>query len=188
MRTTEMTKAEFDEDTSVYDEGFLQGLGELEERGGEPAPKSRRAARTKRVHIRDMVIERDENDSRLASNGGFFKISITPSDGEMQNSFRVVPSDDRSGTADDLRSLRNLIVDLEGTELPAKQTRSRLSFWKWKAEVTLRILEHPAMAADGNPGMYPDFDCLGWEEDFFSGMTVEDEYQKVDALFNQYGW
>jgi len=64
----------------------------------------------------------------------------------------------------------------------------RLPFWKWKAQVILKVLEHPAMARNANPRSVPDFDSPSWEADFLSGMTVEQEYEKANEAFNKMGW
>lgn len=64
----------------------------------------------------------------------------------------------------------------------------RLEFWKWKAAVIQRILEHPAMKPDSEPTVVPDFDGLQWEEDFLSGMTVDEVMEKAEAAFNRGGW
>lgn len=61
-------------------------------------------------------------------------------------------------------------------------------FWRWKAEVILRILEHPAMQPDAEPPTVPDFDGPGWKDRWCSGMTVEEAFEETDACFNKWGW
>ncbi len=153
---------------------------------GESVTTTNQKSNERRVHIPDTEVKIGDDGVRRASNGGLFEIAIS---GDQKQSFEIIRSKEQLASADDLRSLRNLVLDIEGDVFPvAPPSKTRLPFWKWKADVILRILEHPAMGPDGDPCMYPDFDCLGWEEDYLNGMTVEEEYQEADALFNQYGW
>lgn len=64
----------------------------------------------------------------------------------------------------------------------------RLEFWRWKAELVLRILGHPAMQSGADCSFMPNFDSPTWERDFQSGMTVDQILERSNEVFNQYGW
>ncbi len=174
-----MTKNENTERTGAMTE-------EHESNYQEPVSTTNQKSEERRVHIPETEVTLGDDGVRRASNGGLFEILIS---GDEKQSFEIVRSKVQLASADDLRSLRNLVLDIEGDVFPVSPpSRARLPFWKWKADVILRILEHPAMCPDADPEIYPDFDALAWEEDFLTGMTVEEEYQKADALFHQCGW
>lgn len=71
---------------------------------------------------------------------------------------------------------------------PNQHGTDRLAFWKWKATVIQRIFEHPAMQADAEPVIVPDFDGWHWEDDFNNGVTVDEFVDRANTEFNRGGW
>ena len=144
--------------------------------------------RPKRVHVREMECIKDSQGRYRATNGGLYEIVVHPTEDDDEKSVSVVSSSHIAGTVEDLRLLRNLINDLEGHVFPIHHEHDRLAFWRWKAAVIQGILEHPAMQPDREPIVVPHFDGLQWEEDFLSGMTIEQALEKADQQFNRGGW
>lgn len=161
------------------------GIDEISIEGSTSTSKLRQertsVPRAKRVHVKEMDREDDGMGGFRAKNGGLYEIVV-----HKDESVGVVPSRCSAGTVEDLRLLRNLITDLDGYVSICKDYR--LAFWKWMAAVIQRIFEHPAMQADAEPMVVPHFDSLQWEEDFLSGMTVDQAVEKADAKFNLSGW
>lgn len=176
-----MTQMELESEQAAFFR-MLQGIAQSSS-VGNTAPKETSIPK-RRVHIPEVILERRDDGICHATNGGLFEIEIC---GDDEKTFEIVRANERPASADDLRAVRNLIIDLEGVQFPSMAS-DRIPYWKWKAQVILRILEHPAMEPDSNPGISPDFDRLGWEENFLAGMTVEEAYQSADDAFNKMGW
>ena len=79
-------------------------------------------------------------------------------------------------------------ADYEESKRVADDHAHQAAFWKWKAEVILKIVEHPGMGRNSTCHMSPNFDSPKWEKNFLSGMTVDEAYQEAEEAFNRYGW